>query len=184
MADASGIEIERKFIVAEMPPTEFLQNPTIIHQGYLVIGEDGSEVRLRQASDEGGYRRTLTVKSKGGLVRGEREIDLDEPQFDELWTMTDGKQLLKTRYSTKNEGLTFEIDSYLGNLAGLTVLEIEFTDIDAATEFIAPDWVGNDVTEVKWMKNQALAVTDSIAWGPYIIDNGRAIYIPKVEIIK
>jgi len=80
-----------------MPPTEFLQNPTIIHQGYLVIGEDGSEVRLRQASDEGGYRRTLTVKSKGGLVRGEREIDLDEPQFDELWTMTDGKQLLKTR---------------------------------------------------------------------------------------
>ena len=34
-----------------------------------------------------------------------------------------------------------------GDLAPLTLVEVEFDSVDAANEFTAPDWFGEDVTE-------------------------------------
>ena len=43
--------------------------------------------------------------------------------------------------------LTAELDVFEGDLAPLTLVEVEFDSVDAANEFTAPDWFGEDVTE-------------------------------------
>ena len=62
-------EIERKFLVDEMPRAE--SGRTEIEQGYLAIDE-GAEVRLRRAGDE----LFLTAKSGHGEVREEVEVTI------------------------------------------------------------------------------------------------------------
>lgn len=128
-----------------------------IRQGYLVIGADGSEARVR---DRAGVC-TLTVKSKGDLSRGEYETEISEDQFATLWPATDGKRVEKTRYTIPTEtptgDLAIELDIYSGKLEGLVVAEVEFDSEFAAGLFETPDWFGQEVTTDKAYKNQSLA---------------------------
>ena len=82
----AGVEIERKFLVAELPP-ELADHPgERIEQGYLAIAPDGVEVRVRRRAGQA----TLTVKSGPGQVRTEEELAIDARRFDALWQLTDG----------------------------------------------------------------------------------------------
>jgi len=90
-------------------------------QGYIALAEDGTEVRLRQI----GEQCFQTVKSAGGLIRGEIEVELTQPQFEALWPATAGRRLAKTRYRVPWAGTHVEIDVYSGSLAGLVVAEVE-----------------------------------------------------------
>lgn len=48
MAD---LELERKWLVEEAPAEVLAHRPERIEQGYLAVGEDGSEVRLRRREE-------------------------------------------------------------------------------------------------------------------------------------
>lgn len=150
----AGQEIERKFLVWEVPPDLDQHRFTEIVQGYLALEPDGSEVRLRRRDTDD----TLTVKTGRGRVRGECEIPLTAEQFDTLWPLTEGRRIEKRRYELPVEGgLTIELDVYRGQLQGLVVAEVEFpTDSDAA-RFVAPQWLGPDVTDDDAYKNRRLA---------------------------
>lgn len=154
--EVNPVEIERKYVIDPTNLPENLENypHQVIHQGYLVIGSDGSETRLR---DRAGVC-TLTVKSKGGLSRGEHEIDIDSTQFTALWPATEGKRLEKTRYVIPNDNGIVELDIYKGSLAGLVVAEVEFNSTFAADTYVALDWFGQEVTEDSSFKNQSLAL--------------------------
>ena len=149
------MEIERKFLIDAVPDDVRRADGVAIDQGYLAIGEDGSEVRLRRA----GARRTLTAKSGAGLVRAESEIELSDQQFGALWPATEGRRIAKTRVRIPaGGGLTIELDIYRGVLSGLIVAEVEFSSVDAAGDFLAPPWFGREVTEDARYKNRRLAV--------------------------
>jgi adenylate cyclase len=145
-------EIERKWLLSQQPPPEVLAvEPELIEQGYLAIGEDGSEVRLRRKNG----RPVLTVKSGGGLSRSETEIDVSEEQYTALWPATEGSRVIKHRRRLENG---IEVDLYQGDLDGLAVAEREFDSEAAAIDFDAPDWFGREVTEDRAYKNQQLAL--------------------------
>lgn len=149
------IEIERKFLVdtERLPGLAEDFEQTKIRQGYMVLGADGSEARVR---DKGGVF-SLTVKSKGDRTRGEWEIEIDEEQFLTLWPATEGKRVEKIRIKVPYEGHIIEVDVYEGYLYGLVTAEVEFDSDNEALEFVAPDWLKEDVTEVAAYKNQNLA---------------------------
>jgi adenylate cyclase len=148
------MEVERKFLVWEVPADLDSHPATAIHQGYLAIDPDGSEVRVRRR----GERRYLTTKRGHGLVRDEAEIEITEAQFDVLWPLTDGRRIEKTRYViSAAENLVIELDVYGGGLKGLVVAEIEFPGPTDADAFDAPAWFGPDVTSDDRYKNQRLA---------------------------
>lgn len=149
-----AIEIERKFLVTHLP--EAIQDcpHEAIRQGYLAIGTDGSEARIRDRA--GSY--TMTVKSKGDLSRGEWEVPISTSQFDTLWPATVGKRIEKTRYTVPYGNASIELDVYEGALAGLISAEVEFADEASAQAFQPPDWLGSDVTAEKAYKNQSLAL--------------------------
>ncbi len=145
------MEIERKFLVGELPDLEGTESDEI-EQGYLALGDDG-EVRLRRR----GARRELTVKRGGGLSREESEIELDRDQFDALWPLTEGRRLTKRRHRIPHGELTIELDVYSGELEGLTVTEVEFESEAYAGTFVPPDWFGDDVTGDERYRNEVLA---------------------------
>jgi CYTH domain-containing protein len=148
------MEIERKFLVERLP-AEFEGAPSsAIEQGYLAIGVDGSEVRVRGRAG----RCTLTVKTGRGLARGETEIAVSDDQFAALWPATGGRRVEKVRHEVAlGHGPIAEVDVYTGALEGLIVAEIEFPDEAEAARFVPPDWLGREVTDDDAYKNRRLA---------------------------
>jgi adenylate cyclase len=149
-------EIERKWLVQQVPAEVEggRWNVALLEQGYLAI-TDEVEVRVRRT--DGGPAR-LTVKSSPALSRVEEELDLEDGAFDRLWPLTDGRRLVKHRYSREVQpGLVLELDVYDGDLDGLATLEVEFADEAAATAYAPPEWAGAEVTGQAAYANQALA---------------------------
>jgi CYTH domain-containing protein len=146
-----ALEIERKWLVPEFPEALAGVSGERILQGYLVVADDGSEVRVRRNH----RREVLTYKSGGGLTRTEVEIGLSPEQFEALWEATEGRRLVKYRHNLEGG---VDVDVYDGTLKGLIVAEVEFASEAAAAAFDPPEWFGDEVTEDRAYKNQQLAL--------------------------
>ncbi len=155
MADRATIEIERKFILPEVPHHDILGAGVHIRQGYLA--EEGDvEVRVRISSE----KATLTVKAGRGVARTEVDVPITVAQAESLWTHTEARRVDKTRHRvTLDEALghVAEVDVYAGDLAGLCVVEVEFSSEVSAAEFVPPRWFGSELTGVSGWGNAALA---------------------------
>jgi CYTH domain-containing protein len=148
------VEIERKFVL-DTPPDGLDDHPHArIEQGYVALDPNGTEVRVRRKGDA----RTLTIKSGAGLRRTENERALDAAGFEELWPLTEGRRVTKTRFDVPlDNGLKAEVDVYDGALEGLVTAEVEFEDETAAQAFRPPAWLGEEVTGDKRYANRTLA---------------------------
>jgi adenylate cyclase len=144
------MEIERKFLLERLP--DEAAEPRRIEQGYLALDE-GTEVRVRRWPDG----HALTVKHGSGEVRTEVELMLSEEEFSELWPLTEGRRVHKTRWIAALGELEAELDVYEGELHGLLVAEVEFPDEEASGTFEPPDWFGAEVTEDSRYSNERLA---------------------------
>jgi CYTH domain-containing protein/CHAD domain-containing protein len=144
-------EIERKFLVTEMPRAESAR--AAIEQGYLALDQD-TEVRLRRAGDE----LFLTAKGGHGEVREEVEVSIDPESFEALWPLTAGRRVRKVRhYSPLAQGLRAEVDVYEDALDGLRTVEVEFDSAEASRAFTPPPWFGRELTGDRRYANQTLA---------------------------
>jgi CYTH domain-containing protein len=142
-------------LVQDAPPEALAAPAERIDQGYLTIGADGAETRVRRR----GERCMLTVKSGSGMVRSEREIELSVAQFEALWPATEGVRVEKVRHALRtDDGHLIEFDVYEGALAGLMIAEVEFDDPWGAEAFVAPYWFGRELTAEPAFRNQNLAL--------------------------
>ena len=82
--EPAAVEIERKFLLDALPDGLDTVRADRIEQGYLAIGADGVEVRVRRRAGTS----TLTVKSAPGELRVEEEIPIDDRRFASLWPLT------------------------------------------------------------------------------------------------
>jgi CYTH domain-containing protein len=146
------MEIERKWVLEAEP--DGLGPGSAIEQGYLAIDPAGAEVRLRRK----GAKTLMTVKTGIGLVRGEEEFAIEPERFERLWAMTAGRRVVKTRHEVPLGDLVAEVDVYAGDLDGLLTAEVEFPDEASARAFVAPEWLGRDVTDDPRYGNRVLAV--------------------------
>jgi adenylate cyclase len=151
-----GVEIERKYVLPAVPPDLEGAAGERIQQGYVAIAEDGVEVRVRRRGDA----TVLTVKSAPGEVRIEEELPIDERRFEALWSLTEGRRLSKTRHLVPLGDLTVEVDVYGDRLAGLVTAEVEFPSREDSARFVAPEWLGRDVTNDARFAAQSLARLD------------------------
>ena len=166
----SDLEIEQKYLIdpAKLPADLESYPKTEIKQGYIALELGGTEVRVRQKKTGDKEKFVMTAKSKGGESRQEVEFDLDQDTFENLWKMTAGRTVEKTRYkipytytptnAEKPQEVTIELDDYAGKMAGKFSAEAEFTSQEAADGFVPPEWFGKNVTEDKRYKNRNLAV--------------------------
>ena len=145
------MEIERKFIIKEFPDnlSGFIHHE--IEQAYL---STNPVVRIRK-SDEDYY---LTYKGRGMMAREEYNLPLNQESYSHLREQAAGNIITKTRYliPLKDE-LTAELDIFHGVFTGMSLVEVEFSSIEEANNFIPPSWFGEDVTRDKRYHNSYLA---------------------------
>lgn len=148
-------EIERKWMLDQLPDATQLGAGVPIRQGYLAEeGDVSARVRITPKD------ATLTVKAGTGQSRTEVELPISPEQADALWPHTANRRIVKTRYRVTldaADGLVAEVDDYDEALAGLLTVEVEFPSDDAATAFEAPAWFGREVTGAREWTNAALA---------------------------
>ena len=155
---ASGIEIERKFLLRGVPPAMRYAHREPIRQGYLALDGD-TEVRIR-ITPKGAV---MTIKAGRGGVRVEEEIALQSRQAEALWELTEGRRVTKTRRRVRLPGATgraelvAEVDEYSGALDGLVVAEVEFPDEESSAGFEPPAWFARELTDDWRYANRSLA---------------------------
>ena len=146
-----GKEIERKFLVIS-DAWRNLAEGILYRQGYLSSAKERT-VRVRLAGDKG----FLTIKGLTvGAARAEYEYEI--PAADAkvmLETLAEKPLIEKIRYKIPYAGLTWEIDEFMGDNAGLIVAEVELAS--EAQTFNKPDWAGTEVTNDARYFNSNLA---------------------------
>ena len=160
------MEIERKFLVREMPEHLDQYPHSELEQGYLASGH-GATVRIRRDGEH--YILTIKKKPKDitsereeALVRIEIEEEISEDLFERLSKHCETPMLRKTRYRIPYGKYTIELDLYHGVLEGLATAEIEFSSYEEAIEAAIPEWFGKDVSEDKRYRNVRLATLTSL----------------------
>jgi CYTH domain-containing protein len=98
---------------------------------------------IRTAGDKQAF---LTIKGLTvGATRAEYEYEIP---FHEgkamLDTLAEKPLIEKKRYKSHVGGLTWEVDEFLGDNAGLIVAEVELKSEDQA--FDRPSWLGKEIT--------------------------------------
>lgn len=174
------MEIERKFLVADIPFD--LGRYQVKHMEQLYVSTK-PVIRIRRSDD----KRILTVKSKGLLSRQEFEMEIDEDEYQNLRSKAEGNVIEKDRYIipvTDTEGtcgdrsvdekLRIELDVFHGIFQGLVYAEVEFPSEEAAGAFTAPDWFLRDVTGEGIYQNSALSSMDESDIEKFIEDAYRS----------
>ena len=144
------MEIERKFLIKELPKNLDSYPCRHIEQGYLSVSP---VVRIRKDND----RFELTYKGKGAMVREEHNLPLTKDSYDHLKEKIDGRLIAKKRYMIPLENYTVELDVFEGDLAPLILAEVEFPSKEAANTFTPPDWFSEDVTFCNLYHNSYLS---------------------------
>lgn len=146
-----GVEIERKFLLANEAWRGAVVRRETMRQGYLPSAPELS-VRVRVA----GERAWLNLKS-GGLVARRLEFDYAIP-LDDAEALLDALArpplIEKTRHYVPMQGFEWEIDEFHGQNAGLVVAEIELDSEDQP--FPRPEWLGAEVTHLERYYNVCL----------------------------
>ena len=144
------MEIERKFLIKELPDLTGIKCSTI-KQGYFSIFP---EKRVRCL--DGKY--FITEKGEGDMVREETEWEIGKEEAEKLFALSKTYIIEKKRYYLPYGLYTVELDVYQGRHCGLIVAEVEFRNEDDAHAFVPPCWFGEDITADKSYKNMMLAL--------------------------
>lgn len=158
-----ALEIERKFLVVGEDWRAQVSRSVEMRQGYLT-GEAGrASVRVRVEAE----RAMLNIKAAVvGSARAEYEYEIPLTEGRELLdTLCIGK-LEKVRHYIvcpgEGDGVTWEVDQFLGDNAGLVVAEIELASVDQA--FARPHWLGRELTDDRRYYNHHLALHPYRSW--------------------
>lgn len=155
-----ALEIERKWLVPELPVFKEQHFVSDIEQGYILNG-DGVCLRVRTSS---GYNTSgyVTVKGPNKLPNATEEYEMAIP-FEtarELLALNNGPTIKKQRMYIRYGGLTIELDTFKDALEGLIVAEVEFpTD---RYPFNPPSWFGEEITGDKRYTNANLVKTQKV----------------------
>lgn len=154
-----AIEIERKFLVTSDAWRTQVKCCCVMRQGYLAGEGARSSMRVRLEGDEA----HLNIKAAViGSARAEYDYVIPADDAREILRTLCIGRLEKTRHYVEQGDLTWEIDEFIGDNAGLVVAEIELTSIDQA--FDRPDWLGREVTDERRYYNHHLALHPYSTW--------------------
>ena len=134
-----GKEIERKFLVKEIPANLNEYPYHMLEQGYL---NTDPVVRVRKEDDT----YYLTYKGRGYIEKEEYNLPLNEDAYRHLLAKADGNIISKKRHLISCPPYTIELDVFEAPFAPLVIAEVEFPSLEEAKAFTPPEWFGEDVT--------------------------------------
>lgn len=152
-------EIERKFLVLASDWQALTTRTIAIRQAYLT-SEGKASIRVRIKGDGAA---TLSVKSRGAEMRRlELEYPIPTLEAEAMVALRQGAVIEKVRHLVPWENLTWEIDVFSGENAGLTIAEIELPN--EHHRITLPSWIGAEITGQAQYYNGALARRPFSQW--------------------
>ena len=158
---ASGLEIERKFLVVGDDYKRQAFSSSRIQQGYI-CSSHGRTVRVR-LRDARGYLTIKGPSEDGGLSRYEFEKEITKEEAEQLMRLCEPGVIDKTRWLVKSGHHTFEVDEFYGENEGLVMAEVELGSEDEPYE--KPDFIGQEVTGDRRYYNSHLRKHPFSVWG-------------------
>jgi CHAD domain-containing protein/CYTH domain-containing protein len=128
-------EIERKYLLAELPEAALAAPSVLIDQGWLPGGKIQERLRRTRSPDGAKYYRT--IKSGHGIRRLQLEERISRRLFEKLWRLTERARIRKRRYKVPDGELVWEIDHF--TLPKLVLAEVELPH--EGHEFDIPEWL-------------------------------------------
>lgn len=144
------MEIERKFLVQQLPEAYHTYPRHRIEQAYLCVTP---VVRVRRSNDA----YYLTYKGSGLLAREEVNLPLTAESYRHLLEKADGNVIAKDRFCIPFEEHIIELDIFDSPFAPLMIAEVEFSTEEEALAFQPPTWFGAEVTYDPAYTNAALS---------------------------
>ena len=150
------IELERTFLIKDIPAgLEDCVSKDMVDL-YIPQGADHPHTRIRKNGDAYEFTKKKPVHDGDASQQLEQTVVLDSDEFQALQN-ADGARVEKTRYFYTEQGHTYEIDVFGGDLAGLVLVDIEFNDAESLQAFVMPDWCLADVTQEEFIAGGMLA---------------------------
>jgi adenylate cyclase len=147
-----AIEIERKFLVSDGGWRPHVTSRKRLRQAYLAR-QGKTSIRVRIVDDASA---TLTIKSRGARTsRLEFEYPIPVAEALTLLELRDGGVLSKVRHIVPHHGVTWEVDAFDGDNAGLVIAEVELAH--EQQDLALPPWVGREITHEERYYNSRLA---------------------------
>lgn len=146
------VEIERKFLVVNDAWKHHALKSEYLRDGLIArFGEGKVRIRLTESG------ASLTIKGpRNGIVRQEFEYEIPRAHAEQmLQTLCKRDPILeKVRHTVPFGGLNWQVDVYMGPLAGVVFAEVELEHPDQEVQL--PPWVGDEVTHDPRFRKHAL----------------------------
>ncbi|AAZ59010.1 conserved hypothetical protein [Prochlorococcus marinus str. NATL2A] len=147
-----GIEIERRFLVANEDWKDQVIRSESVSQAYLNSSVDEWATRVRIIDNNKGY---ITLKSSlNGLANYEFEYSIPRKDAIELIQLSKYK-ITKIRYQLKINKKNWVVDVFEESNSYLKIAEIELNS--ESEEIQVPSWCGKEITGIKSLSNASLA---------------------------
>ena len=138
------MEIERKWRIDRFPDLEE-ERSAEMWQGYLSLSP---EVRIRKTFRNGGWSYRLAIKGEGSLCRVEVEPHITQEDYEALEGMLEKPPVHKEwrgyRLPTGQLLEVSQVDG--GEPTSFMYAEVEFDSVEEAESFVAPDFLGEEMT--------------------------------------
>lgn len=140
------VEHERRWLCRAFPRDRVTRSERITD-----LYVTGSQLRLREARQLDGEMARLRLTRKASVDARTHlvtSIYLPEQEFAVLAAALPGARLTKLRYRLQSPpGMVISVDQFQGELAGLMMVEAEFSTADLMASFPKPDFADLEVTD-------------------------------------
>jgi CYTH domain-containing protein len=149
------LELERTFLAKELPKEIEGADFVEIVDTYIPDGPGHAELRLRKKGDKYAITKKTPMTDDGSEMM-EHTIVLNKAEYEALYGCSK-KRVVKKRYFAKIEGHDAEVDVFLEDLAGLVLVDFEFSDVEEKNKFKMPKSLLADVTPEEFIAGGMLA---------------------------
>lgn len=152
-----NIEIERKFLIKELP----LKFEETIHiRQYYLSNSQNLVQRLRIFNQE---KAIMSFKEKTSKIsKYEFEYTIPLKDANKMISIADVPFIDKKRHIIHIDSLKWEIDEFLDKNKGLIIAEVELKTENQSISI--PNWIGKEVTDDRKYYNYNLALKPYILW--------------------
>jgi CYTH domain-containing protein len=153
--DALPVEIERKWLLSQLPPAASTAAHAMLLQGYLPGEQIVERIRSITTAEQTDWVRTIK------LGRGRSRIEVEERVSEEFGTslmaLTSGRRVAKRRYQIDAPPLLWEIDEFTDRVLFLAEVELPTAETPIAFPAWLSPYVVREVTDEVEFTNWRLA---------------------------
>lgn len=150
------IEIETTYLALALPEGLAKAKHRKLVDVYFPAQAVHPQMRIRQQGEDFVLTKKTQVKADDASMQTEENIVLTQGEFEAL-RAGQGKLVAKTRYYVPVGDRIAEVDVFEGALAGLVLVDVEFTSEETRDAFVKPSFCGADVTQEVFIAGGMLA---------------------------